>query len=228
MDDRSGHVLGVAITFLVLSWVTVSLRCYVRSVLPFSSMSVPHIYRTFMVKAFGLDDYLMVITLLSFTAYLACQIGGGVHGTGRHREVLSDASAQTALRYWFFCEVFYTISTCFLKVAVGFFLLRITVHPLHIWIIRIIMSVAVVLGIAYTSLVIFQCKPISYWWDLNPEHTGTCLSASLVMIFTYLVSALNSFADWTFGILPILIVKDLQMKMRMKVVVSSVIGLAAM
>jgi hypothetical protein len=42
------------------------------------------------------------------------------------------------------------------------------------------------------------------------------------------VSGLNSFADWTFGILPIFIVKDLQMKKRAKVVVSAIIGLAAM
>ncbi|KAJ4289895.1 hypothetical protein N0V90_011228 [Kalmusia sp. IMI 367209] len=89
------------------------------------------------------------------------------------------------------------------------------------------MAVAGVLGIGYTSLVIFQCKPISYWWDLDPTHKGTCLDASLVMIFTFVVSGLNSFADWTFGILPILIVKDLQMKKRMKVVVSGVIALAA-
>lgn len=82
--------------------------------------------------------------------------------------------------------------------------------------------------IRYTSLVIFQCRPISYWWDLDPTHTGQCLSASLVMIFTFVVSGLNAFADWCFAILPVLIVKDLQMKNRMKVIVSGVISLAAM
>lgn len=30
MDNRSGQVLGVAITFLILTWLTVGLRCYVR------------------------------------------------------------------------------------------------------------------------------------------------------------------------------------------------------
>lgn len=30
MDDRSGQVIGVAVTFLILTWVTVGLRCYVR------------------------------------------------------------------------------------------------------------------------------------------------------------------------------------------------------
>ena len=170
----------------------------------------------------------MVVTLCFFTAYLVCQLGGAIHGTGQHRENITDESAQTALHYWFFCDLFYTITTSVFKIAIGLFLLRITIHPIHIWIIRFIMTVAGIVGIAYTLLVIFQCKPISYWWDLNPNHTGTCLSASLVMYFTYVVSALNSIADWTFGLLPIFVVKDLQMKRRVKVIVSAIIGLAAM
>jgi hypothetical protein len=181
-----------------------------------------------MVKSFGLDDQVMVVTLLLFTAYLACQLGGAVHGSGQRRENLTDEAAQTALRFWFLCEVFYTLSTSLLKIAVGLFLLRITINPIHVWIIRIIMIVAAFLGTAYTLLVLFQCNPVSYWWDLDPNHNGRCLSANLVVIFTYAVSGLNSFADWTFGILPIFIVKDLQMKKRAKVVVSGIIGLAAM
>jgi hypothetical protein len=61
------------------------------------------------VKSFGLDDQLMVVTLLLYTVYLACQFGGAVYGTGQRRENLTDADAQTALRFWFLCEVFYTM-----------------------------------------------------------------------------------------------------------------------
>lgn len=148
MEDRSGQVMAVAILFLILSWVTVGLRCYVRSVtFPNFYDSLLMIIRTCIIKGFGLDDQLMVATLLFFTAYLACQMGGAVHGTGRHREVLTDESAQRALHFWYFCEIFYTISTCLLKIAVGFFLLRITVHRYHILLIQLIMVVAGFLGI---------------------------------------------------------------------------------
>jgi hypothetical protein len=30
MEDRSSSVLAIAITFMILVWVTVGLRCYVR------------------------------------------------------------------------------------------------------------------------------------------------------------------------------------------------------
>lgn len=212
------------------SWLAVlcpvSCRCPAK--VPLFKRQTNEINRTVLVKAFGADDKVMVLTLCFFTCYLGCQLGGAFHGTGQHRENLTDENAQTALKYWFFCEVFYTITTSIFKIAIGLFLLRITIVPIHIWIIRTIMAVSVVVGLAFTILVIFQCKPVSYWWDLDPTHTGTCLSASMIMSFTYVVSALNSVADWTFGILPIFVVKDLQMKRRAKIIISGVIGLAAM
>lgn len=47
MEDRSGQVLAVNILFFVLSWLTVSLRVYVRAG---------------MLKSFGIDDWLMVVS----------------------------------------------------------------------------------------------------------------------------------------------------------------------
>ena len=32
MQDRGNQIFGVALTFLILSWITVGLRCYVRLV----------------------------------------------------------------------------------------------------------------------------------------------------------------------------------------------------
>ena len=153
----------------------------------------------------------MMITLGLFTAYCACQLGGALHGTGKHRADMTDENAQTAMRYWFFCEIFYTLTTSVLKISIGFFLLRITIHPLHVLIIRAIMVCSAILGVAYCCVVLAQCQPMSFWWDLNPDHHGKCLSALLVTDLTYVVSALNSAADWIFGCLPIFIVKDLSL-----------------
>lgn len=50
MEDRSGEVLAVAALFFVLSWLTVSLRVYVRGCL---------------MKTWGKDDSYMVVCLVS-------------------------------------------------------------------------------------------------------------------------------------------------------------------
>lgn len=47
MEDRSHQVLAVAVLFISLTWLTVGLRCYVR---------------IGMLKSFGYDDYMMLIT----------------------------------------------------------------------------------------------------------------------------------------------------------------------
>lgn len=50
VEDRGPEVAAVAILFLVLSCISVSLRCYVRAV---------------MIKSLGLDDLLSVAALVS-------------------------------------------------------------------------------------------------------------------------------------------------------------------
>lgn len=82
MGDRSGPVWGVGIAFFIITWTAVGLRIYVRAG---------------MIKSFGRDDWTMVGTQLLNTAYLACQLGGLVYGTGRHIEDLEPERAEKAL-----------------------------------------------------------------------------------------------------------------------------------
>ncbi|TIA43644.1 hypothetical protein D6C78_00125 [Aureobasidium pullulans] len=212
MYDRSSQILVVCVIFFILSWVSVGLRVYVKARL---------------LKQVGWDDGAMLATLLLFTGYLICQLGSLAHGNGRRRETMTDATAQIGLMYWFFCELFYTLATSMLKVAIGLFFLRIANNKWHVLIIKAIMYASGVLGVTYFTIVLFQCRPISFWWDLNPNHHGHCLSASVMADTSYVVSALNSVADWVFGILPIFIVKNLQMHRHQKAVVAVILGFAA-
>jgi hypothetical protein len=50
MDDRHHEVLAVASFFLVLTWITVSMRCYVRAT---------------MANTWGIDDWYMIASLVS-------------------------------------------------------------------------------------------------------------------------------------------------------------------
>jgi hypothetical protein len=49
IENRGPQVEAVAIAFLVLSWVTISVRCYVR---------------LFIKKLFMVDDWLAVVSLV--------------------------------------------------------------------------------------------------------------------------------------------------------------------
>lgn len=129
-------------------------------------------------------------------------------------------------QFWFFCEIFFTLATSLLKVSVGLFLLRVAAQPVHIWIIRTVIILSAVFGGGYFFVMVFQCWPISNWWDLNPAHKN-CINPDIVIGLTYCVSALNIIADWTLGLLPIFIVKGLQLSIRQKRLVAIILSFAA-
>jgi hypothetical protein len=126
-DDLRPQVLGVMITFWILTWVIVTLRVYVRyvftPVLPsLDLLQVTDFNSTVMIKSFGRDDVAMIVTLLLFTGYLSCQAAAVTHGIGRHRKDIPEEDLPVGFAAWMFAELFYDASASILKIAVGLFL----------------------------------------------------------------------------------------------------------
>lgn len=82
-DSKADQVLAVGIIFFVLSWIAVGLRIFVRAG---------------MLKSFKSDDWTMLACQLLFTAYLICQLGGVVYGTGQHLVDLERHNAERAMK----------------------------------------------------------------------------------------------------------------------------------
>jgi hypothetical protein len=101
--DRSVSARSVALTFGILAWIAVSLRCYVRFKI---------------VKAFGRDDGCMVVALVSqsgvgfpsstcltnfppqvfYTVFCACMVTASFYGTGKHEANLTAEHILIAKR----------------------------------------------------------------------------------------------------------------------------------
>ncbi|KAK8867302.1 hypothetical protein PGQ11_005880 [Apiospora arundinis] len=212
MDDRSEQVLAIAVTFMVICWTTVGLRVYCRL----------HV-----VKSFGLDDLSLVILQLVYTVYLISQLLGWQHGTGQHKSALSEANNSQALMFWFICELLYIACTCLLKISAGHFLLRLAVDARHVWVLRALMLSTAAFGTAYFFMVLFQCEPPSVFWESSPRSPGQCWSDGVVLALTYAASAVNCLADWSFGLMPILVVRTLHMPRGTKVLVGCLMSFAA-
>jgi hypothetical protein len=132
------------------------------------------------------------------------------------------------LKWWFICELLYIFCTCILKLSVGFFLLRVAINPVHIWILRVLMVGTVAFGTTYLFMVSFQCVPIRSYWDISPRAKGKCWNDQIVLGLTYVASIINCAADWVIGILPIFIVWSLRMPPKTKILVACILGFAAM
>lgn len=132
-------------------------------------------------------------------------------------------------KLWLIGEIAYVANTTILKLSIGYFLLRVCVKKFQKVIIWTVISIVTAYSVFYFFMIIFQCHPVSYFWNrFDGIHKGTCVGASVVSGCTYAHSALSVWADWTLALLPISLVWDLDMNPRTKVSVVIILALGAL
>ncbi|UPK91751.1 hypothetical protein LCI18_002686 [Fusarium solani-melongenae] len=199
IENRGPELMAVNITFLTAALISMILRAYVRSV---------------MVKAFGIDDWLMVLGTVFFTLYASFSMTGVTYGTGRHHKDLELVQIQTAKMCWWFCYLWYSLSMVSSKVSIGWFLLRVTTSKIHRWVIYLAMMSTTLSGILFFFVTLFQCSPMSYFW--NEEQSGKCINVNVVIALATLYSVFAVISDFIFALLPGLIVWKLQLHKKTK------------
>ncbi|KAL5355875.1 hypothetical protein BJX96DRAFT_171073 [Aspergillus floccosus] len=212
--DRSVAVRAVAAVFMSLACVAVLLRCYVRVRL---------------VRAFGWNDITMLVATAFYVMFSACMIGGSLYGTGKHLTELSKHQSVVAMKYWFLCDLGYALASILSKVSVSLLLLRVLIDPVHRAIIYVVTAVTVVTGFIFFIFCLIQCSPVSYFWDrfwLDETIPGSCGHLTAIEILLYLFSAVSASFDFTVAILPIFVVRKLQMSHKTKVAAVCLLGMA--
>ncbi|KAF2129613.1 hypothetical protein P153DRAFT_376043 [Dothidotthia symphoricarpi CBS 119687] len=209
VENRGPELQVVVSTFVAVAFIAVVLRVYVR---------------LFLVKAFGWDDSWMVAALLAQIMFAAAALGGVHYGTGRHMADLTAENAMKAMRYWWICYIGYCLSMIAAKISIGLFLLRVTVSKIHRWIIFIAMGLSVLTGLTFFFVTLFQCSPISFFWNQN--QPGSCVPTDVIIALTFLYSAVAIITDFTFAILPFFLIMGLNMSMNMKVMLIPILGMA--
>jgi hypothetical protein len=213
VPNRGPQLEASVILFLTLAWITVIVRCYVR---------------IFMIKCFAIDDYLILVTLAFFTVFGGIAYDAVRWGIGRHNVDVSIPDQTNAFQLWFFAELFYILTTVSLRLAVGYFLLRVALRKGHRYTIYFLNSANVLFNVSCFFFSIFTCTPVSYFWTrVNQEHNGHCLNLASAYV-TVAQSGLSVLLDWTYGILPMFIVWDLNMSKKKKLLVAMILSLGAL
>lgn len=109
--------------------------------------------------------------------------------------------------------------------------MRITVKRLHHWILYTVMFLTVITGLAFMFLMLLQCKPLEYFWTKvagDPNIKGTCMDIQIIIAMTYVYSAFAALCDFTVGVLPIFLVRKLNMHRKTKIAVAGILGMACM
>jgi hypothetical protein len=111
------------------------------------------------------------------------------------------------------------------KLSIGLFLLRVTIKPLHRWIIYIAMGLTVLTGLVFFFVTLLQCAPLSYFWDKS-SGKGWCINVDVIIALTFLYSAVSVICDFTFAILPIFLVWNLNMSFKTRILLIPILGMA--
>ncbi|KAF2645431.1 hypothetical protein P280DRAFT_389644 [Massarina eburnea CBS 473.64] len=211
VDNRGPELAAVCSTFVAMAFVSMALRVYVR---------------LRMVRNFGWDDTFMLLAMLTYIMFATCAIGGVHWGTGRHMSELDNEHKMKAMRYWWFCYIGYCCTMITAKISIGIFLLRVTVRALHRWIIYTAMALSVFAGLAFFFVTLFQCSPISFFWDRFTGLQGGCVDVNVIIGLTFLYSGVAAISDATFGILPIFLVWNLNMSRNSKLMLIPILSMA--
>lgn len=116
------------------------------------------------------------------------------------------------------------------KVSVGLSLLRITpiTKQTSRYIIHVVIYTSVLTGLVFGLLTTFQCSPVQYFWRRALGETGKCITMDIIIAFTYVMSALFAACDFTFAILPVFLIKGLNMSRNSKIALIPILSMACM
>ena len=77
-----------------------------------------------MLKTIGPDDYMILAAMTMGVGVLICFVGETQNGIGRHIQYISAVDMGKILHWQFFHSLWIMMGISFVKMSVGFFLLR--------------------------------------------------------------------------------------------------------
>lgn len=95
-----------------------------------------------------------------------------------------------------------------LQISIASVLLRITSSKSTRRVIWTVIVLCISMAIATIAEMIFQCHPVSFFWDRRIVR-GHCVDPSVTTGFQYAYATVSCLSNWTLGILPWIICRDL-------------------
>ena len=227
-DDHRGHDLVVLTSvFASLSIGSTALRLTVRK----------------LNRQLGWDDLTIFLAVIcSIAAWIAIVIAVQ-HGYGSHIYFLSDEQIELALQGLWALQFSFCFAVPLAKVSICFFVLRIKGKGALKWFLYGMMAGLFLTNLAPLIVLCAQCQPVRAYWD---RSAGTCWSPEVYNTAIWVgvgknsarhlhvweesaqlitVSAFNLLADFTLSLLPIVVLWNVKIKLRMKYLISCLMSL---
>ncbi|KAJ5812009.1 hypothetical protein N7474_008310 [Penicillium riverlandense] len=218
LGGRSTAIFVVTTIFLGISFISVSLRCFVR---------------LWIVRAFGWDDAMMVFAMMLNILFAVCGIIGALYGIGqKFAPLFARGTTEAAMFWWWLGQCSYVWVVVIARLAIAMALLRLTVSHVHRLILYASIGVTSIVSIVFWFMLTLQCQPVSYFWQrvrlindpMTPIH-GSCMNLNRIIAMAYVYSGTAAACDFTLGLLPFWIVWKLQMNRGTKAALAGILGM---
>ncbi|KAI9731201.1 MAG: hypothetical protein M1834_005394 [Cirrosporium novae-zelandiae] len=198
--------------------------CVVMPVLSLLVLALRFWTRGRVVRNIGPDDWIMVASWLCFVAYCACAIATANNGAGLHLAELDMTKLPDALKYYLLTELTYIPALGLAKISAGVLLVRISIEKPYNRVLWALIIFTIVYNIPFFFVSLFQCDPVSAWWDYS-AHATKCMNTNIILDILYVVSGFNIMTDLVFAILPALMIRKLKLQTSLKLAISGILGL---
>ncbi|KAK0515842.1 hypothetical protein JMJ35_001876 [Cladonia borealis] len=178
-----------------------------------------------MIRQLGLDDYMMVFTLLLFVILASFTTHLAIIGGCRHLFYLSPQQQLQAVKYNWISQPWGIFGFATGKISVALLILRI-MGPNTIWrkwILYGCMASVLVINAIGSILTFVQCNPPRALW--TPTIHAHCWNPKVQSDYAIFLSSWNVFIDVVLAMLPISILWPLTLSLRKKISLSVLLGL---
>lgn len=126
-------------------------------------------------------------------------------------------------QWWWLGQMSYVITCVIAKISIALALLRLTVAKLHSLILWVVIGLSLGVGLVFWFMLTLQCIPVSFFWERTGD--GKCLSVDYLIDIAYLYSVVATLCDFTLGLLPIVLVWNLQMSRKTKYALAGILSM---
>lgn len=156
------------------------------------------------------------------TVYFAATTGGT-----RHMEYLTIPEIEYQLKLITINLPIAIAVTGVGKIAIGVTILRIVgnTSPWKKWSVWAMLGLLITASVVDLFLGLFRCGAPEIQWDLARMATADCISATAANNFNYFTIAIQAFSDYFFSVLPMVVVWNLNMKIRRKLTLMFLLSL---
>ncbi|KAI9763513.1 MAG: hypothetical protein M1840_000466 [Geoglossum simile] len=194
-----------AIALLVLSIITVSLRLYTRA---------------FLIRHIGLDDWLCLAASIASIGMVVTFGIAVAHDMGKHQCSKTVGSVTMGLKVSFYYSLCYSMSVGLVKLSILALYARIAPTRRYRMIVYSI-ALAVVAQLVQKEIgFLAACHPLENFWNSTTHES--CIG---ILPFITVNAAINIFIDLIVCILPIPVVRKLQLNQRKKISIYIIISL---